>query len=89
MAHHERMLRRGINGHALVVDLGDGDVRLHRVGIGHRKIIVAFDDRRRFFKSFFDIAPLDFMRLADIRAFTGGHFAFEAAQRAGFKLPLM
>ena len=25
MAHHERMLRRGINGHALVVDLGDDE----------------------------------------------------------------
>ena len=66
MAHHERVLRRGINGHALVGDIGDGDIGFHRVGVGHGKIIVALDHGGSFFECFLDIAPLNFMCLANI-----------------------
>ena len=89
MAHHERMLRRRINGHALVADIGDGDVGFHRVGIGHGKIIVALDHRGGFFECLLDIAPLNFMSLANIGAFAGGNIALETAQRAGFEFPLV
>ena len=89
MAHHERMLRRGINIHALVGDIGDGDIRFHRVGIGHGKIIVALDHRSGFFECLLDIAPLNFMRLANIVPFAGGDIALETAQRAGFEFSLV
>ncbi len=89
MAHHERVLRRRINSHALVGDIGDGDVGFHGVGVGHGKIIVALDHRGGFFECLLDVAPLNFVRLANICAFAGGDFAFETAQRAGFEFPFV
>ena len=79
------MLRRRIDSHALIGDIGYGDVRLHGVGIGHGKIVIALDHRGCFLECFLDVTPLDFVSLADIRSLARGHFTFETAQRPRFE----
>ena len=67
MAHHERMLRGGIDRElAIGVVVGDGDVRFHRVGVDHRKIKLAFHDVRCRSEGGVDVTPFHMHVLANI-----------------------
>ena len=64
-------------------------VGFHRVRVRHGKIIIALNDRGCFFERLLDVAPLDFVGLANIRPFACGNIAFKTTQRPGFEFLLV
>ena len=66
------MLCRGINCQSRIVVVGDGDVRFHRIGIGHGEKELSLDRVSGAGKRGTGIAPLQMDLLADIARLRAG-----------------